>query len=69
MSSMEMEDSPAMHSRNEGDQSAANVPITDNCTQSSGDKTLEKNIFHHLNTCFGQKANLSLMEKTAGFSW
>ena len=53
---------------NEGDKSAENVPITDNCTQSSGDKILEKNNFHHLDTCSGHKANLSLKEKTAGCS-
>ena len=63
---MEMEDSPAMQSVNEGDKSAEKVPISDNCTQPSVNKTPEKNSLQELNTCSGQKANLSLtdLEKT-----
>ena len=44
------------------------LSITDNCTQSSGDINTRKNNFHDLDTCSGQKVNLSLTDKTAGFS-
>ena len=59
---MKMEDSPAMHSVNEGDKSAEKVPISDNCTQPSVDKTPEKNNLQELDTCSGQKTNLSLTD-------
>ena len=63
---MKMEDAPAMHSVNEGDKSAEKVPISDNCTQPSVDKTPEKKKLQELDTCSGQKANLPLtdLEKT-----
>ena len=40
------------------------LSITDNCTQSSGDINTRKNNFHDLDTCSGQKANLSLTDET-----
>ena len=38
------------------------LSITGNCTQSSGDINNRKNNFHDLDTCSGQKANLSLTD-------